>query len=302
MDGIWQEIPVRIKRMTTGILVVVSLGWIHLDFLDTAQRSIATWPAVGLPATGQMGLGMSRPEHAITIMLGLALVGVIVAQKRRRSIAQIRARDYQAILNHVTDGILITQDGLVIYANPRMATMTGYAVAQLMGMRSDRYLVPDRHCLHADRHCRTPDERGPARYEAVVLHKSGKHRAVEVNATTMQFQGKPAVLSTIRDITDRKAIEEQLRASTDFATAVMNAIPVPLFVKNRAHRFIAVNDAFCRLEGVAAADVIGKRALDRLSPAMATELEQVEQALFASGKACEREFTVTLATGEERHL
>ncbi len=303
MDGIWQEIPIRIKRMTTGILVVASLGWINLDFLDiVAQRSIATWPAAGFPATVLMGLVMSTPEHAILAMLGLALVGVVVAQMRRRSIMQMRARDYQTILNHVADGILITQDGLITYANPRMAMMTGYAVEQLMETRSDYYLVPDRHCLHADRHRRTPDERGPACYEAVLLDKNGKHHVVEVNASPMQFQGKPASLSLIRDITDRKEVEAQLRASADFATAVMNAIPLPLFVKDRDHRFIAVNEAFCRREGVVAADVIGKRALDLLSPALVTELEQVEQALFASGTECEREVTLTLATGEERHL
>lgn len=64
------------------------------------------------------------------------------------------------------------------------------------------------------------------------------------------------------DITARKLVEERLRESEEFLTSILNAIPNPIFVKDRQHRWIVLNDANVRLIGAPREQLLGKSDYD----------------------------------------
>jgi two-component system sensor histidine kinase EvgS len=64
------------------------------------------------------------------------------------------------------------------------------------------------------------------------------------------------------DINTRKQAEERLRDSEQFLNAILNAIPNPIFVKDRAHHWVLLNDANVRLIGAPREELLGKTDYD----------------------------------------
>lgn len=53
------------------------------------------------------------------------------------------------------------------------------------------------------------------RFEAELLHKSGRKILVESNTSVIQYEGKPADLVIMRDITERQQLMEKMLAAQD---------------------------------------------------------------------------------------
>ncbi len=99
------------------------------------------------------------------------------------------------------------------------------------------------------------------RGEVAVLTRSGEEIPVsQVIVVHRDERGKPAYLSTImRDIRDRKRVEEELRASTEMFQLVMDYIPQFVFWKDVDSVYRGCNENFARVAGVASpADIVGK--------------------------------------------
>lgn len=303
MDWIWQETPVYMVRWVAGIAVVLTLGWLNLDFFTDFHPFVPFGFTAGVQGTSFMALLSLENYRAVNIALWAILVAVVVANTRQRSKTHMQEMQYQTILEHATDGILITQDGLIRYANPRMAEIAGYSVAQIVGTLSDQYLAPEQLSLLADRRQRRArGEFVSDNYETVLIHKNGRQIEIDVNTTVLQFRGKPAVLSMVRDVTARKEIERQLRDAAEFMSSVINAVPDPLFVKDEEHRFIQVNNAFCQFMDRSAEELLGKSDYDFVTKEEADCFWKRDNLVFASDRPDENEELLTDQDGNRRHL
>ncbi len=60
-----------------------------------------------------------------------------------------------------------------------------------------------------------------------------------------------------RDVSHQKRAETALAESGKFLDALINAIPTPVTVKDREHRYLHVNDAFCQLAGHSRQELVG---------------------------------------------
>ncbi len=60
-----------------------------------------------------------------------------------------------------------------------------------------------------------------------------------------------------RDVSRQKEAERALAESGKFLDALISAIPTPVTVKDREHRYVHVNDAFCQLAGRAREELVG---------------------------------------------
>jgi len=89
----------------------------------------------------------------------------------------------------------------------------------------------------------------------------------------------------------------ELKQARDFLRNALEAFPDPLFIKDRQHRWVAVNTAFCRLLGLPAEQLLEKTDHDFL-PAKQADMywEQDDQA-FRTGKPLEDEQTFEDAEG-----
>ena len=61
--------------------------------------------------------------------------------------------------------------------------------------------------------------------------KDGSIIYADINSALIIIEGNPYILSNIRDITERKRTEEELRSSKQIIEGILNAIPVRIFWK-----------------------------------------------------------------------
>ncbi len=121
---------------------------------------------------------------------------------------------YRTLVEQANDGIVIVQDGLLKYANPRLTEITGYTIEEVMDTPFINYIYPDERPTAVDRyHRRMAGEEVSTIYESAIRHREGRRVEVELNAGTTTFEGKLADLIIIRDITERKRVERELQQS-----------------------------------------------------------------------------------------
>ena len=121
---------------------------------------------------------------------------------------------YRNLVERANDGIVIIQDDIMKYLNPRLAEMGGYTVQESTGTLFTDYLHPAERPVVIDRYNRRlSGENVEPIYETVLKRKDGGAINVEINASIISYEGMPADLVLVRDITERKHTEEQLKAS-----------------------------------------------------------------------------------------
>ncbi len=106
--------------------------------------------------------------------------------------------------------IFIHQGENFLYVNPAGEIIGGYTVDEYMSMNFLRLVHPDyREMMKKRSQERLSGGQPPAQYEFKIVKKSGEERWVLLTTGIMQYQGKPAVMGTLFDITDRKRAEEE---------------------------------------------------------------------------------------------
>lgn len=123
---------------------------------------------------------------------------------------------HRNVVEQANDGIAIIQDRLFKYVNPRLAEMTGYTVDELIGTPFTNYIDPDELSQAVQYYKqRVAGRQLPVRYERTLRHKDGSRIDTEVSGGVITYQDKPADLVIIRDITERKQVEEELLEARD---------------------------------------------------------------------------------------
>ena len=93
------------------------------------------------------------------------------------------------------------------------------------------------------------------------------------------------------------ALRTELKQARDFLRNALDAFPDPLFIKDREHRWVAVNTAFCRLLGLPAEQLLGKSDHDFLPAHQADMYREQDDQVFRTGKPLETEQTYEEAGG-----
>jgi PAS domain S-box-containing protein len=121
---------------------------------------------------------------------------------------------YSKLVEASLTGIYIDQDGKIVFANKRFAEIYGYSREELAGMESWRLVHPEDRALTTEiRTKRLRGEEAPSQYEARGLTKDGRTIWINRRNTRIEYNGRPAVLGNVVDITKRKRMERALQES-----------------------------------------------------------------------------------------
>ena len=101
---------------------------------------------------------------------------------------------------------------------------------------------------------------------------------------------------------ERVRAHAELERTRDFLRNTLDAVPDPLFVKDREHGWVAVNSAFCELVGVPAEALLGQHSTRFLPEPEAAQYQAQDEQSLATGLPSESELSFTDATGLPRTL
>ena len=201
-----------IKRASSDALSILSGSTVH----SSVYRFIAK--------DGSIHYG---DTSGIPLMRNGRVAGVISVARditdRKKAEAAIRESEekYRLVVENANEGIIVVQGGVLCFVNPKISRLLGHAREDLIGKRLAPFIHPDDRDLVMGRHARRlKGESLPAVYPFRILDGKGKTRWMEINAVRITWEGKPATLNFLTDISERvqaehdlKRIEEQLGQS-----------------------------------------------------------------------------------------
>jgi PAS domain S-box-containing protein len=230
----WRS-PVVVAPFGLGVLLFVAAAWLLRSDLDgRLALRVPLLTAVGMLVFGSFGAFVAfdllpgatgaRPRLVVLHFVSVGgavgvLVGLFAARQattiralRTREAELRRSRDeYQDLFDGIGDAVLVHDArGTIIAANDAASDRLGYADS-LVGRRIDE--VEGDPGAEADP---APDSTdGRLVYETVHTTADGGTVPVEVSARHVRYRGSPAVLSVARDVTQRRASEQELARKRD---------------------------------------------------------------------------------------
>lgn len=151
------------------------------------------------------------------------------------------------MVENARDGINITQNGVFKYVNKAFCDMIGYTREELCCTTASNLLSGSDKEHLVKQHFNRIEEKGKYGLEYTTLvHKNGSEVAIEFNVSPITYKGENASFISVRDITERKRMQEKLEQSEQkYRNLVENAHDGIIITQFGKFKF--VNKAFCNM-------------------------------------------------------
>jgi diguanylate cyclase (GGDEF)-like protein/PAS domain S-box-containing protein len=144
----------------------------------------------------------------------VALEGVarnITERKKAEQTFKDSVKKYETIIETAKDGVVIIQDGICKYANKAIENIWGVSPDKLVGTSIFGLLPPkEREMVEKRYHMRLAGKDVPSVYELNLVCKDKTKKRVEISASVIQYEGQPADMGFIRDLSDRQQISNKM--------------------------------------------------------------------------------------------
>ncbi len=284
----------------TGTAVIVTSGaigvaWRHLRRRELEDLSIGELYVMGLvvhiamllwmlslPWSLAMGVlsAISLPVMVIypagTVLLGWLMVNRDARKRaeegQRKALAEalqathaLRESEvqYRALFNNVVDPVFIfdRETNLFLDCNQTATSWYGYTLDELRTMTPAQLHPPDEVEI-VERNISDGEDGIPHYYTHIT--KDGDHLQVEIRTDAVEYKGRRAWLSVVRDITERKRAEEALRESEEKLRLFMESATDSFILYNSELNVVEVNKVGLGMlpPGTRKEDVVGKNMLE----------------------------------------
>jgi PAS domain S-box-containing protein len=154
-------------------------------------------------------------------------------------------------------GVYLVQDGIFKYVNAKFAEIHDYTVEELIGQETPLSLVfqDDWSLIGEKIKKRNSGEVEFLHYEFRGITKTKKVIVLEVYGSRTIYRGRPAVIGTLLDITDRKQDEEALNNERQRFQALADNAPFGMVLVNDQGEFTYINPQFKEILGYELTDI-----------------------------------------------
>ncbi|MDY7032266.1 MAG: PAS domain S-box protein [Thermodesulfobacteriota bacterium] len=224
-----------IKRSTANNMLIISIGGILLAmiFATFISYSISspihhTIKAMSTTDNGELPETIKVKSKDEVGRLATAFNEMIISLKRSREEIERWNRELEARVNERTRelteserkyrmlieqsfyGIFIMQDNTFKFVNEEFQKISGYTIDELNDMDSLSLVSPEHRELLIERgQRRLQGEEFPEPFEFNAIKKDGAIINVEIESRTIDYYGSPAIQCIVRDITEKKRMEQQ---------------------------------------------------------------------------------------------
>ncbi|MCH7998066.1 MAG: EAL domain-containing protein [Chloroflexi bacterium] len=189
----------------------------------------------------------------------------ITARKRAEEALRESETKFRTLAETSAAAIFIDQGTRFMFVNSALEVITGYSREELLAMHLLDVIHPDFRELVKDQgEARLRGEQVSPRYEIKILTKSGEERWVDVTTGLIEFEGKPSVLGTAFDVTERKQAEEALGRLSRQNELLLNSAGEGIYGLDLEGKTTFVNPAAARMIGWEVEELIGKPQHDIL--------------------------------------
>jgi len=269
IDGQRVEIPGSTQPQHANAIVrrVITRGAEVISAAETGEKSGTTM--IAPIRKGERVIGVlfiqSRRAHSyadtdaatlqtLADQCGGALQRVRAEEELRHS--QQRFRD---LFENSPDAIFVEDlAGRVLDANVTAGKLHGVPREKLIGKNAVDDLVPAAQRESARENLLKLAAGQISWAEGESLRADGSTVPVEIRVVRIQFEGRPALLFHVRDVSERHAAETALRSSEALFRSVWENSVDGMRLTDENGNIVAVNGAYCRLVGISQTKLEGR--------------------------------------------
>ena len=225
-----------------------------------------------------------------------------ITEKKRLDSALVESEQrYRGLIDGVPDFILVHRNGKILFVNPAAMKVIGDESEYLVGSDIMNYIAPEsRPLVVAMMVKQAANEKIPP-YEITIIPRSGVKRVTEVHGALIMYQGEPASLNVLSDITERKKAEERLRESEEKYRALLFGAGIGVGYWSPDGTLLFLNEISLKRLRANEGDYIGKNMREIFGGAAEKYLERLKKAVTSSDPL-EYEDYVNLPSGEGWYL
>ena len=134
-------------------------------------------------------------------------------QKKAENALAESENKYRHLFEHAGEAIVVAQDNKLRLVNPRLIELTGYSEEELLTIPFLSYIHPSHHdnmMRIYSRLLKGEHEEYFPHYSIQLITREGGIKWVDLGAVAIDWEGRPATLNFLTDITERKKAEDAL--------------------------------------------------------------------------------------------
>jgi two-component system cell cycle sensor histidine kinase/response regulator CckA len=136
----------------------------------------------------------------------------ITERKQAEELLRESEEKYSTLIEQAKDGVVVVQDGVFKFINKAIEDMTGYTMEEMMEKPFLDIIADESKDFVAQMYkLRMSGKDVPSFYEIKVKSKDGTIKDLELSCRIITYHGKPATMSIVRDISERKKMEKEIQ-------------------------------------------------------------------------------------------
>ena len=250
-----------------------------LAFLITAIIVVVS-DIANLPGLlgGALNISGTWLKHAIDAALILFSGAICVSLMSRLQKARLQSEQkYETLVEQAQDGIIVIQDGKLVYSSPRMCEIGGYAFEEAVGRDYADFVAPSSLERASDCLDRAMSGRSVCEtFQLEIVAKDGHVIPVEISGRPIEYEGRPSSMAVVRDMTERKKAEQALLAERENFYNSLEGSPLGVQIVSTEGRPIYANRALLDMWGYSSLEELASVPLEnRVSEDTFAEILQI---------------------------
>ncbi|HKI52159.1 MAG TPA: PAS domain S-box protein [Geothermobacteraceae bacterium] len=248
-------------------------------------------------------------EHTVSLLkdgegkqLGIvSVVRDITARKQAEQQLHASEQNFRVLFEHNLDAVFLTfPDGRITAANPAACAMFGRTEAELcqLGRAGVLDLGDQRLAAALEARKRTGHVHG---VELTAVRGNGERFPVEIDSVIVTGDA-PSAFVFLRDISERKSIEQSLQASEENYRTVVEHQTEIITRFSADGKLLFVNDACCRTFGMSREELLGRHWSPDVHPDDLPMIEEKLALLSPDNPVVIIENRVGIGSGEQRWM
>jgi PAS domain S-box-containing protein/putative nucleotidyltransferase with HDIG domain len=178
-------------------------------------------------------------------------------QERTQALRDAENR-YRTLFQTAGDAIFINDlDGGLLEVNDEACRLLGYTREDLLDLTVGDLTTPE-YAARRTKLLKQLQAAGHLVFETELVTRDGRIIPAECSSRLLDLQGRPTVLSLVRDITDRKQAEEALLSAAQKWRATFDAIGDAIFLLDPDGKIVQCNRAMADLVGKTFSEIVGR--------------------------------------------
>jgi diguanylate cyclase (GGDEF)-like protein/PAS domain S-box-containing protein len=251
-------ILIALSLLLVAAIVAAVIAMVGRRRLQERLRKLSE-ELVAVSADASVGHRLSVGEHEDMADLALTINRLFDALSERDQKIQGRDRLFRDFARTLPE-IVFIHDEKILLANDSAAALIGLEPAQLIGRDVADLVKPAYRALFRKSVTRRLDGQDvPRRLEIQLINGERAGLWVEAQSSTIEFHGRPAILTVARDVSHRKSLEVSLSRSKRQAQYTLESIGEGIITTDNDGHIDYMNRAAETLIGTSRDDAAGHR-------------------------------------------